>query len=923
MCSICKQIANITSLDLSGCAVSNVPPGCFAKCKKLENLNLMSNTIETLANGSLKGLKNLETLNLNNNMMLQSCALTGFEELKSLDKLKNLSMRNNAGSNAMSLNYTCLLCGFLPNVTILDLSENKMNRIPPSCFAHCLKLKKLYLDKNNISEVVNTSFAGLNVLKVLTLDDNRVIVNENVSNPDLFEPLKSLEELHIQRNTKARNSSERFTYLANIRKGSLTKLQILFLDGLPNGVFSPQFKTFKHLTTLNFSGESSYCYVFSLTNLTFHNIFAPSLESIHLSHCNISTIDADSFTSLVELKYLNLSYNMALGFPTLRNVSYGLQFTKIKILDYSKVYRSFGLTNQITRCDLEFLQNTTLEEFHVNNNRLASVEINAFMWLPLSLKIVYAEENQIQFGNYAFQLGCLCNLTRLEVGGQYRPEFVTDYYNECGITDNKVDTSGGCHINRSVCEKCRTPLEECPNEINISTLVIPDKLETLNVRTSNIHSESTKLTEPFSIRNNLRFLDISDNVFHSWTEPMILVDHLKLLNLSNNFGSNISRDFFRNCPNLEHLDASNNRIGPKLVEDANGELFQHLKCLKYLNISNNWIEYLPSKIFQNTPELQHLDLSSNRLKNVSFDYTHLVNLSYLNLKSNGLSTVPLNLLNRIASNVKQYTSSIDLSDNRLDGSCKNIEFLSWLKHNEAYFAGVNGYRFFKEDGSNISFSEMSKSFELFEKHCHNYTAISVVALCFILIFILVTVGGILQRYRWRISYLYYMAKARYGGYVPARGNEDNDNYQYDMFISYANDDYRFVTDEMYNNLDEMGISMCLHQKDFLPGSYIAENILRAIKSSRKTVIILSPAFLDSKWCMYEFNMARMEGLYGRNGESIIFIVMYEEIDITRITDEMRECLESESYLSYPKEEEERPYFWEMLTRTLSDTRNDK
>ena len=113
--------------------------------------------------------------------------------------------------------------------------------------------------------------------------------------------------------------------------------------------------------------------------------------------------------------------------------------------------------------------------------------------------------------------------------------------------------------------------------------------------------------------------------------------------------------------------------------------------------------------------------------------------------------------------------------------------------------------------------------------------------------------------------------------------------------------------------------MCLHQKDFLPGSYIAENILKAIKRSRIILTVLSPAFLDSKWCMYEFNMARMEGIYGRDGENVVFVVMYEEIDISRISEEMRECLESESYLAYPQEE--RHYFWEMLIPSLLGNRN--
>ena len=150
-------------------------------------------------------------------------------------------------------------------MTVLDLSENIMNHVPPSCFEQCTNLEKLYLESNNINEVDYSSFAGLAALKVLNLDDNRLIVDGGVSHSDVFEPLYSLQELHIQKNTNTRNGNKTFIYLANIGKDSLKNLQSLYLDGLPNGVFSQQFKTFKQLASLNFSGESSNCYIYSLT----------------------------------------------------------------------------------------------------------------------------------------------------------------------------------------------------------------------------------------------------------------------------------------------------------------------------------------------------------------------------------------------------------------------------------------------------------------------------------------------------------------------------------------------------------------------------------------------------------------------------------------------------------------------------------
>ena len=918
LCNICDKIPDVTSLDVSDANIPSIPPGCFNKCVKLKRLSLVSMSIRSFVNESLAGLNNLEELTLNNNTLLQSSESSNFETLKTLNKLNHFSIRNNSETGNRTVFNICQLCGFLRSVKVLDASENIMNNVAPSCFEQCSNLEKLYLESNNISAVDHLSFAGLSTLKYLNLDNNGVIVNGNVSHPDLFQPLNGLQELHIQKNVNVRDMNKHFTYLGNIGNNALNNLGELFLDGLPNGVLGQQFQNFKHLVNLNFSGETSNCYIYSLTNSTFQNIANLSLVSLHLSHCNISAIDAGTFIPLKEMRYLNLSFNMALGFPSLRNVSYGLQFTKIEVLDYSKVYKSFGMMTQINRCDVEFLQNTTLKEIHLNNNRLTQAELNAVMWVPISLEVVYAEENKLQFGDYAFQLGCICNLSRLEISGQNAAYSVTNYFNECEIKENSEDTSGGCPAERGLCTTCKR-LQKCPFSKSLPNIGFPKKLETVNVRNINLHTEKSDRKIPLEVQNNIKSIDISNNVFQNWTSIWVLLTNITSLNISNNFGNDVSPEFFTNCPNLVNLDASNNRIGPKLASDVDGNIFQNLTYLGYLNISNNWIEYLPFNIFKYTTSLRHLDLSFNRLEKVSFASEHLKNLSHLYLQSNRISTVPVSLLKLIESNLNTSSQGIDidLTKNILDGSCRNVDFILWMMDHKAYFSNVEDYQFLLDNGTRISFS--AKYFETFEKHCQSYTSIFIVSICFIISFFGIILGGILHRYRWRIRYIYYMAKARYGGYIPFRDNEADDNYQHDIFISYANEDYGFVTGKMYQILQEAGLSMCLHQKDFLPGSYISENILRAIRSSRKTVIVLSPAFLDSKWCMYEFNMARMEGIYGRNGESIIFVVMYEEIDVLQISGEMRDCLESESYLAYPQEQEERPYFWKMLARSLNRT----
>ena len=913
-CRICKTVGNVRILDLSNNTLSHLPNNCFEHCNELEELSLAHNDISVLEIRVFKGLMRVKSLNLDSNKLIHDGHFSHINAFEYLKQLRALSIKNNLHSIDTTWSNMCDLCAVMHYIKDVDFSENNVHEIPPRCFANCSHIENLSLASNNVTEIDKYSFEDLKRLKYLNLDNNNVMPNGNLADPDMFQPLINLQELHVQKNVMIKTDTACFTYFANIAKHSLVSLRSLYLDGLPNSVFAPQFQNFTNLTEINFSGETSYCYMFTLSRETFQN--TPYLAILDLSHCNLSDIYKGAFENLSELKYLNLSYNMALGFPSLRNVSYGLQFTKIEMLDYSKVYKTFGLTNQLNRCDAWYLQNTTLKELHVNSNRVASVEINGFALLPLSLEVLVAEDNKFSFGPNALQVGCITNLKRLEMSGQSYAHSMANYNSEWAINENKMDTSGGCdtkkHPSRPNCQYLK------PGRLEPWKFTAPSSLEVLNYRSSNLRYEKPAFKGHLLINNTVESIDFSNNILYSWTDHFIDVRHLKRLNVSRNFGTYVSGEFFRNCPNLENLDASYNKIGPQLAKDKSGSIFQYIRNLKVLNISYNWIDHLPKDIFTHLGALEVLDLSLNKLDSLDLKFLHMNSLSTLNLQQNKLSTLPLDLMHQLDTYSKGHSKhvSVDLTNNKLDGACGNIEFLSWMIDHPQYFANINEYEFLDKGHNVISYSDLLNSFAEFQKGCQIYTTILIVSFLFIASFVLIIIGGIIHRYRWRLRYLYYMAKAKYNGYIPVRGPDDNIAYEYDVFLSYANEDYQFATGEMYTKLEEAGLSMCLHQKDFLPGSYIDENILQAIRKSRKTLILLSPSFLESKWCIYEFNMARIEGIYSRKGETVLFVVMYQEVDITLVSSEMQECLESESYLAFPHDENERPYFWRLLLQAL-------
>ncbi|OWF41427.1 Toll-like receptor 1 [Mizuhopecten yessoensis] len=147
-------------------------------------------------------------------------------------------------------------------------------------------------------------------------------------------------------------------------------------------------------------------------------------------------------------------------------------------------------------------------------------------------------------------------------------------------------------------------------------------------------------------------------------------------------------------------------------------------------------------------------------------------------------------------------------------------------------------------------------------------------------------------------------KTRYKGYTGLEANNDErDDYPNDAFISYCEQDGRFVRGDLLDNLEgRSGLTLCLHERDFIPGQDISENITKAIHQSWKTVVIVSNNYLKSYWCMHEFEMARMDSMHSRGGKSVLLLVFYEDIAAKDLPLTLMDLIESKSYIEYPHDE---------------------
>ncbi|KAL3861770.1 hypothetical protein ACJMK2_007791 [Sinanodonta woodiana] len=150
--------------------------------------------------------------------------------------------------------------------------------------------------------------------------------------------------------------------------------------------------------------------------------------------------------------------------------------------------------------------------------------------------------------------------------------------------------------------------------------------------------------------------------------------------------------------------------------------------------------------------------------------------------------------------------------------------------------------------------------------------------------------------------------------------EDDDNKKWDAFISYKSHeiDEAFVVRTLYPKLEkELGFKLCLHFRDFVPGESIVNNIISAVENSRRTIIILSPRYVESEFTQFEYQKAQHEMLKKKHR---IIPVLLE--DISHIKGTMDKSLESiidtVTYIEWPGENNAKKTetFWKRVELSL-------
>ncbi|XP_075974580.1 uncharacterized protein LOC142975546 [Anticarsia gemmatalis] len=144
----------------------------------------------------------------------------------------------------------------------------------------------------------------------------------------------------------------------------------------------------------------------------------------------------------------------------------------------------------------------------------------------------------------------------------------------------------------------------------------------------------------------------------------------------------------------------------------------------------------------------------------------------------------------------------------------------------------------------------------------------------------------------------------------SRPAESPDDRPYDAFISFSHNDVELVHDIMEQlESGARPYRVCVHSRDWVPGGWIPHLISESVRSSRRTIAVVSEHFLNSAWARAEFREAHAEAM--RSAEPRLVIVLLADPKTLTMDDDLRRYLTTNSYLRWGD-----PWFWPKLRAAL-------
>ncbi|XP_066245879.1 protein toll [Euwallacea similis] len=852
--------------------------------KKFHIQNLSVLTFEGLYNSdnnftvtkeSLESLQSLERLTLSHrNLHLEK------DFLANTPNLLVLSIpRNSTGEMDRYFDY-------VPKLRLLDMTSNYITSIPNRVFQELSNLTKLMLFGNNISSISRSKLSGLTNLMLLELSWNQL---EEVPE-DTFADLGSLVNISLRGNHIRRLYSNTFinnSLLQNIRLGNNSG--VVMEDGI--------FANLTALVTVELSGNKLEAIPESL----FED--CGDLREVDLSGNSLSTLPGGVFRNLKKMIKLNLSQNKLAYLPD--DI-----FGNLENLKELKMYG-----NQLNTISDNLLGNLDrLESLYLQKNEISEIRLNAFSALK---RLKYLDMSRNKWNNSYFlpitPLGSLINVEIMLLNHNRLtdvPQLLTALYlTTLNISHNLI-------TNISIRDFAHS------NGIEQTIDVSHNKIQEIDFRWAeyllreNLH-DTKQQSIVLDIRNNPILCDCSNYdliVYNNETELKTFIDikqdglvcfndkKTKVLDLAPN---DVECSVTDGCP--KSCKCSYKSMMKAVVVDCsfrNFTTYPELNFLTpykqtYLLLSGNKLTQSPSGNEGNYHNITLLDLSGNTIAELKWIPPHI---KELNLDGNSFK----NFNKEIVTRLKNATTleKLHIKGNPWVCNCKSQYLQEYLRNN-----------FRKVNPSDVTCTNVKSELLKLSDLCKVSLYLSILLPAILSCLLLLSVSLLLYyRYQTEIK-VYLYAKNLCLWFVTEE--ELDKGKTYDVFISYAHQDEKFVEEHLLPELERKDhpYKVCIHIRDWIPGQFIAEQVVNSVRDSRRTLVVLSNNFVDSVWGKLEFRTAHTEAI--AEGRARVVVVLFGDLDEGKLDNELKSYLKTNTYVKWGDK-----YFWNKLKYALPHSRGN-
>ena len=613
-----------------------------------------------------------------------------------------------------------------------------------------------------------------------------------------------------------------------------------------------------------------------------------------------------TFSPLISIRTINVS-NSSINITSLLSSFFYLS-ESIQVLILDNIHSDHHILS-VNRRFAEFLTKLDLKKLSLNDNNIGSLTLAGLLNLR-KLKFLSLRDNSMVVDrSILYLVAASHNLTFLDASCQFHYG-CSDVYPWTHYLPG-VPTLFQEHVLSD------TPIK--PLNRRTASRYFLSKLHT--VKLSYYLIEIIVNCSFCWANNHLVNVDLS-YAKHIWTAGAFdCLAHLKYLNLRHITSFTFDPEFFHGMPSLEVLMLGSAGIKQGTFSNSvASKILEKNINLKFLDLSNLGLTSLHNTFLYYQNILEILILSHNKFTTMRSLRVNFTSLQHLDLSNNLMFDIPVSIIKQMEEGIykKGIKKSLNITNNPFICVCSSIVQIHKVLHSQVKVSDAqeNGRLTCILLGKRIvSFPEALK---ILKNQCQKLDKVSIVFLTFIYpltLFILLSCScG--YRYKWCIQYTWYKTVKL----IKIQEEEPrNDKFIFDAFVAHSQQDEEFVRLQLLRKLEsgKEAYSCCVHDRNFLPGEFISDNIVSAINLSKKTILIVTKRFVRSGWCDFESRAAHSHHL-GKTRGGIIAIVFPGGYEAAKRKPGLCAILDCVTFLPWPKNEEEQNVFWLKLRMALGE-----